>query len=417
MTRGAVIALLFLALRAAVAWARDPNADELFTVWLAQRPFSGILPALLQDINPPLYYFFARIPSVMAGRVLSMAIACVPLVLLLRQKRWIAALLFAVHPAAVILSATPRPYALCFSLVAIGLLLLERDRIGGAAVAFVIASYAHYVAAFFLPLLIFARVPWPRRIVVNAVAAIAFLPVLWLAFTQPREAGLWMQRPTAGGLLNSIAFIGDDPGLPLWVMAAAFALTLVAASRSWRYAHFVLVPLALCLAVTVVKPAYFPVKFASLLGFPLALWLEDSLAKWPEAMRRGLTAALVLTGCASVFAGVVTHLQRPLSHYRVAAIELRRNLPPQTPVVATGFLYLETISQLGESRVQAFPPEQAVHPGWRAVPRRDVSTASLPKQPFLWIGERRAPELDAIRRDREVRVLYENPRAVIAAVR
>jgi hypothetical protein len=417
VTRGAVIALLFLALRAAVAWARDPNADELFTVWLAQRPFSGILPALLNDINPPLYYFFARIPSVHVGRALSIVIACVPLALLLRQQRWLAALLFAVHPAAVIMSATPRPYAMCFSLVAVGLLLLERDRIEGAAAAFVVASYTHYVAAFFLPLLLFARVPWPRKLVVNALAAIAFLPVLWLAFTQPREAGLWMRAPTFGGVLNSVAFIGDDPGLPLWVMAAACVLTLVAASRSLRYAHFVLVPLALCLAVSIVRPAYFPIKFASLLGFPLALWLEDSLAKWPDAMRRGLTAALVLTGFASIFAGIVTHLQRPLSHYRVAAIELRRNVPPQATVVATGFLYLETISQIGESRVQAFPPEQGVHPGWRAVPRRNVSTASLPKHPFVWIGERRAPELDAIRGERDVRILYENPRAVIASVR
>ena len=418
MTRAVAIALLFLLLRAAVAWARDPFMDELFTVWMAGRPFSGIVPALLQDSGPPLYYFVARIPSVMAERVLSIAFALVPLVLLLREKRWLAALLLAVHPGAAILAASARPYALCGTLIAIGILLLERNRPGGAAVALVIAAYTHFAAAFFLPLLLVARVPWTRRLVISALAAIAFVPGLLLALCQPAAATAWMKLPSFGGVLNSLAFIGDDPGPPLLLMAVAFVLTVVAASRSWRLAAYTLIPLALCLSVTFLyRPVYFPIRFASLLAFPLVLCLADSLSHWRDGARRALTAALVLTGVASIFAGVITHLNRPLSHYRVAALELRRNAPADVLVVATGYLYLESVTQLGEARVQAFPPEQGSHPGWRAVPRRDVNTGSLPPAPFLWIGERRAPELEAIRQRRQVRVLYENPRAVIAAVR
>ena len=69
------VALLFLILRIAVLVAREPFFDELFTVWLAGKPFSAVLPVLLHDSGPPLYYFIARIPSVTAERVLSIAIA------------------------------------------------------------------------------------------------------------------------------------------------------------------------------------------------------------------------------------------------------------------------------------------------------------------------------------------------------
>lgn len=418
--RGTVLALAvavaFLILRIAVLAARDPFFDELFTVWLAGKPFSAIVPALLNDSGPPLYYFVARFPSVTAERVLSIAIASVPLFVLLHQKRWVAALLLSFHPAAAILSAAARPYALAGALIAIAILLLERERLGGAAAAFVAAAYTHFAAAFFLPLLLLARVSWRRRIAAGAIAAIAFLPGLLLALRQPREATAWMPAPDPGGLLNSLAFIGDDPGPPLWLMAGAFALTIVAGARSWRRAALALLPLALCLGVTIFRPAYFPIRFASLLGFPIALWLAESLERWPPLVRRGLTAALVLTGLGSIFAGVVEHMRRPMSDYRVAAIELRRNAPPDEPIVATGYLYLESVHQFGEERVQAFPPEQAIHPGWRVPPRGNVNTALLPRTSFLWIGERRAPELDAIRRERRVAVLFANERAAILRV-
>ncbi|HEX2059776.1 MAG TPA: hypothetical protein VHK90_03470, partial [Thermoanaerobaculia bacterium] len=275
--RGTVLAvpvalvLAFLVLRVVVLIAREPFFDELFTVWLAGKPFSAIVPALLHDSGPPLYYFVARIPSVTAERVLSIVFASVPLFVLLQQKRWIAALLLAVHPAAAILSAAARPYALAGALIAIGILLLERERAGSAAAAFVAAAYTHFAAAFFLPLLLFARVSWRRRIVVSAIAAIAFLPGLLLALRQPPEATAWMARPDLAGVLQALAFIGDQP-VALGVMLAAFVLTLVAASRSWRLAPLALLPLALCLGVALFRPAYFPSRFASLLAFPLALW-------------------------------------------------------------------------------------------------------------------------------------------------
>jgi hypothetical protein len=431
-----VIALLFLVIRAAIAYARDPFFDELFTVWMARRPFSAILPTLLTDSGPPLYYFLARIPSVMGERILSIAFASVPLFLLLRQKRWIAAMLLTVHPAAAILGATGRQYALCGALIAIGVLLMERDRVGGAAVAFVAAAYTHFAAAFFLPTLLLAWLPSGptgsqpvavsgesdglrarrlRVLVISALAATAFLPGLWLSLQQPRDATAWMEFPDLGGVLNALAFIGDDPGLPSWVMIAAFVLTVIAGTRSRRLAPFVLIPLLLCLGVSLYRPVYFPIRFASLLAFPLVLWIADPLEQWGRRTRIALLSALITVGFGSILAGVITHLQRPLSDYRLAAIALRHAVSPNDVVVATGYLYLESVHQLGDARVRPFPPEQGVHPGWRVPARLEVSTASLPAGPFVWIGERSSPELVAIRRARKGRVLYENGRALIMA--
>ena len=126
--RAVAAALVFLAVRAAIAFTQEPFFDELFTVWMARRPFFAIVPSLLNDSGPPLYYFLARIPDVMGERVLSIVFALVPMVWLLREKRWMAALLLAVHPAAAIFAATARPYALCGALIAVAILLMERER-------------------------------------------------------------------------------------------------------------------------------------------------------------------------------------------------------------------------------------------------------------------------------------------------
>lgn len=409
------IALIFLAVRAGIAWARDPFFDELFTVWLARRPFSGILPALLHDSGPPLYYFLARIPSVMGERALATTIAAVPMVLLFREKRWTAAMLLAVHPAAALFAATARPYALCGALLAIGILLLERERVGGAAVVFVAAAYTHFAGAFFLPLLLLGRAPLRRRLLVCVLAGIAFLPALWLATTQPRAATAWMTPPNVPQMLSAFAFLSDDPGAPVVVTLLTFALTAVAVSHSWRYAPYVLIPFVAAIGLSFLRPAYFPIRFASLIAFPLVLWIEDSLARWGRVPRAALLASLVTLGFGAIVLGIITHLQRPLGDYREAALILRQHLPPGMPVVATGYLYLESVAQLGDTRVQAFPAEQATHPGWRVLPTTHHNATALPRGAFLWIGERLAPEGGALR-GRRTAILFENERAVIVNV-
>jgi len=85
---------------------------------------------------------------------------------------------------------------------------------------------------------------------------------------------------------------------------------------------------------------------------------------------------------------------------------MRRMATNQT-VVATGYLYLETAIL---RPVIAWPADQASHPGWRST----VKPEAPPRGSFIWIGERYAPELPALRGVKALRPLFWNERALIA---
>jgi hypothetical protein len=56
-----------------------------------------------------------------------------------------------------------------------------------------------------------------------------------------------------------------------------------------------------------------------------------------------------------------------------------------------------------------------MHPGWRALPQPGLHS---PPGAFFWTGERAAPELGVIRRDRRIiKPLFINDRAMVALVR
>jgi hypothetical protein len=316
-------------------------------------------------------------------------------------------------------AVTARPYALCAAFVAIGVLCLERDRVWPAAAAFTGAAYSHYYGVLFLPTLLFCRAPLRQRILAGAAAGITFVPGLLLSFAQPKQATAWMTVPDFQDVLSAFVFLSDDPGVALWVTALAFLLTAFAVSRSWpsRFAGVVVIPVILAVVLSfVLRPAYFPVRFASVIAFPLILWIDASLANWKGMARRLLVIALAFTGIAAIVAGVIVHLERPLSAYREAAIVLRENTPPAETIVATGFMYLEATHQLPGSRVRSFPREQSEHPGWRTPPATPLDPSTLPHTTFIWTGERQSPELRLILRTRKSTVLFENERAVILRV-
>ena len=86
-----VIAILFLILRVALLLLRQPFFDELFTTWIAAKPFAGIVHALQSDSGPPLYYFVVhalRIHNVLGARLLSLACASVAFALLVSDARF-----------------------------------------------------------------------------------------------------------------------------------------------------------------------------------------------------------------------------------------------------------------------------------------------------------------------------------------
>ena len=415
-----VVSLAFLVIRVALLRARDPFFDELFTVWMARHPFGQILPNLVLDSGPPLYYFVARFDSVTALRVLSLVFATVQFGLIYRRS-WVAAALLAVFPPAALFAVDARAYALCALLVTIGVLKLDRPFV--AAPAFVLAAYTHYYGVLFFPLLLIpfwildfgfwippaqASAPAnPKSKLQNPksflLALILFAPGFVRAMQQPRESMAWASREVPVNL----SFAGLYPEAlfqpsPVWLVVIALLLLLL--FRLNRFVAAVFVPLA----GAVVLGVYFPMRFESVIAGPLVLWLAGQDGrKWAQV-------ALIGIGAFTLYRGAAEHLRRPLDPYREAALELRKHTRPGDQVVATGYLYLETVIALEGvvPTVRAYPAEQARHPGWRAAPRREP----LPGRELIWIGERQAPELGFIREVRTVTPVFVNERAVIARV-
>lgn len=383
--RVAGIVVLFFALRVPLLVLRQPFFDELFTRWISAHSFAGILAALQHDSGPPLFYFIVHLlgdPPLIVIRSVSLLFATIALVALLVKRQFVAAALLAAFPPAVLFAVDARSYALCAMFVTLGVLALDAGRPWHAAGAFVAAAYSHYYGALFFPLM-FLRRPYKPALL------LLFAPGAWLALHQPRE---------------SVAWVGALPGYPdalfvrppVWLLIVAVLLLVAAAYRVNHYTAMTLVPLALALALRI----YFPLRFESVIATPLVLWLALSA-------RRVLIPPLIAVGLAVTILGIVDHAQRPLDDYRTAA-EYVRGVPG--PVVASGYLYLETISL---RPAMAFPSEQAEHPGWRATAR---SGSELPPGTFIWIGERFAPELALIRQSRRITPLYVNGRAAVIKV-
>jgi hypothetical protein len=398
--RPALILLLFAAARIPLLIVRAPFFDELFTRWISAKPFAGIVSALRLDSGPPLYYFAVRLigdPSVMTTRILSLVCGAISLILILRSKNVIAALLLAVFPAAILFAADARAYALCAMFVTMAVLAVDDDRPLAAALALVAAAYSHFYGVLFFPILLLGRYD-RRRWYALAVATILFIPGFLLALHQPAEARAWMKVAWP-----DVLFIR-----PPIVIAIIGAIAVAMSIRANRYALMVLVPLILAIVLRV----YVPLRFESVIAAPLVLWLAESLKT--NRFRVPLTAALAGVCVIWTTLGIADHATRPPNPYRQAATWVANNIPANETVVASGYCYLETIMN-GHPRVAACPNEQGMHPGWRALPQPGLQS---PAGAFFWTGERRAPELRVLQRDRRIiEPLFINDRAMVALVR
>ena len=382
----ALILLLFLAARVPLLFLRQPFFDELYTQWICGR---NVLAALRFDSGPPLYYWLMQLMGTMplfAMRTLSLVFGAVTVVALmgaekLGESRFAAAALLAVFPPAVLFAVDARAYALCAMFAALGVIALAYERPFLAAAMFVLAGYSHYYGVLFLPLLV-------QRWRALATAVVLFLPGFWLAFHQPEAARQWMHAGWPDALF------ARPPILLAVVMAVLFVAACVDRLKPVLTLPW-LVPLALALAFGV----YVPLRFESVIAVPLLLWLAPA--------KRVVLIPLGVAFAAWTALGIVDHATRPVDDYRAAAQFVAG---AKEPVVASGYLYLETIVQ---RPAIAFPPEQAQHPGWRAVAQ---SGSGLPAGAFLWVGERDAPELSIIRRTRRVEPLYANSRAMVVKV-
>jgi hypothetical protein len=281
----------------------------------------------------------------------------------------------------VLLAVDARAYALGAMLIALALYAMERERWWAAAALLVLAAYSHYYGVLFFPLLL-------RRWRTFLLAVALFLPGFWLSWNQPASALEWLGM----GAWPDALFVR-----PPLLLAMAIALLAVAAALRWnRFAVATLVPLALA----VVAMVYVPVRFDAVIAVPLMLWLAPA--------KRVILIPLGFAFAVWTALGILDHAHRPVDDYRAAA-EFVAHRPE--PVVASGYLYLETISLRPAA---AFPAHQAQHPGWRVM--RYPPGREIPPGVFLWVGERGAPELEVIRRQRRLNVIYENPRALVVKV-
>ncbi len=439
----AAIAVVFVALRVTLLAAREPFFDELFTAWIVRKPFAGILEALRHDSGPPLYYFVTHLlglRSVAAIRALSLIAASATFAVVvaarsLGSSRFVAAALLAVYPPAVLFAVDARAYALCGMLVAAGIVALWSGRRPVAAIAFVAAAYCHYYGVLFFPLML---VPVPgsaesesekttilQRVAGFGIECTLFAPGFWLAAHQPRQSMSWLREP-AWSWVSSLSFAGDypyglfasSPGVLVAIAGVLLLACLIAplpirrAGRSPLYsfaAAATLIPLALAVATRV----YFPMRFGAVVAVPLALWIAASAGQFEGLLRRATIGIFFAIGLVATYGGIVDHARRPLDSYRDAAAWAARHAAPGQKIVASGYCYLEAV-MAAPANVVAFPEEQAIHPGWRALPRRD---SVPPAPPFLWIGERAAPELSILKKTSAVQPVYSNGHALVALVR
>jgi hypothetical protein len=428
--RPALILLLFAAARISLLIFRAPFYDELFTRWISGKPFGEIIAALRHDSGLPLYYFVVHLlgdPSVVMIRVISLICAVISIVLILRKAAQTrvsvpqnpvssdpggggidrkpcgtdtlvcAAVLLATFPPAILFAVDGRAYAMCAMFLTIAILAIDDDSPFVAALALVAAAYSHYYGVLFFPLLLIPRSN-RRRWYAVALAILLYIPGFWLALHQPAEARAWMTAAWPDAL-----FI--RPPLALSIIGV---VVIVMSIRVNRYLFMTLIPLALALALRV----YVPMRFEAVLAVPLVLWLAQSLKE--NRFRTELTTALIGIGVIWTTLGIIEHHSRPLDPYRRAALWAAANIPANEIVVASGYCYLEALMS-GHRSVMAFPPEQAEHPGWRAMPRPGVVP---PAGAFFWIGERAAPELAVFTREhRIIEPLCINDRAMVALVR
>lgn len=373
---------------------------------MARQPLSQIIPNLLHDSGPPLYYFLARIDSVVVQRWTSLIFATTAFLFVVRRSLLSGALL-ALYPPAVLFAVDARAYALCALFVTTAVIALDEEQPWGAAVLLVLAAYSHYYGVLFFPVLLVRK-----RIHEFLLAVLLFAPGFYLAFQQPGQALKW-NREAAWAPLANLSFAGMYPyalfaAAPVaLVLVALIVLVIALSGRVPTVAAAVMVPLVLVVAFQVAgRPAYFPMRFESVIAGPLVLWLGSAHGR----VRQFAAVLLIAIGAIAVSLGVVDHLGRPLDPYREAALMLRGT---RQPVVATGYLYLETVVALNRP-VMAWPAEQAQHPGWRATALPDPH--ALPPAPFLWIGERLAPELAVLRGVKALQLLFVNERALVARV-
>jgi hypothetical protein len=228
--------------------------DEIYTLWMARRPFPALLRGVASDIHPPLHYLMVgawravggegdlwiKSLSILTGVATVWLVYAIGRDLFARDTGLLAAALLALHPAHVGFSQESRSYALLFLLLAAASWCawqwIERRsgrHAAGFAISAAAALYTHYLAA---PVLsgvglwgMWALRREPRRLAgwlgLHVIVAVVFAPQLPIVISQLARlrADRWVKPATVGGLFNLFRLLSFSRAaviVPLVVLAA-----------------------------------------------------------------------------------------------------------------------------------------------------------------------------------------------------
>jgi len=365
----------------------------------------------------------------------------------------VAAALLAVFPPHVYFSTEARAYALAALFVGVATVSLYRwhqeDRsilLWAGTISLVLAGYTHWYGVLFFPLpLVLGLLARDRRRVLAGFSAAAsagllFIPGFWLASQQPLESIAWMRTETVVerlrlvfGSLLQLGFAAPYPAVflspppPALLLVSVMLVAPVAVWGLWTSREARIFGIATVLPVLIVaglavagRTFYFPMRFESVLSIPFVLWLGFSWAVMRRGIARAWLAATLILGLVVSASAIADHLRRPLDPYRQVAELARQRIDEQTPIVASGYAYLEIVSKIGPEwrpLIAAFPQRQALHPGWRAsVPAGELRAEleSLPDS-FVWIGTLHSVEAQLLGERYKMQQLFSSGPVVAAA--
>ncbi|HEV2116381.1 MAG TPA: glycosyltransferase family 39 protein [Terriglobales bacterium] len=271
--------------------------DEIVSVSIARLDPAGFRNVVLSwELNEGLYYTLLRGwmhlgQSEFVVRLLSAlpAVAAIPFVYLLGRRLFsetvgmIAALLLAVNAFDVRYAQEARGYSLFAFLVVLACWFFVRcvdapQKKGnwvGLVIALALGMYAHFFAAFMLPVFWLAAAlrkgvfPWRRFLISSGIIVVLAIPAVLFVATKNRGQVSWVQPTTWRDLYDLAILLSGRSGLALLLLCATgLALALVRMLRLparegtqvlWGGAlvwMWLVVPVAMTVAISMLKPMF-----------------------------------------------------------------------------------------------------------------------------------------------------------------
>lgn len=224
-----------------------PWYDEVFTMRFASVSLDRLLPAVMGDVHPPLFYIIQWLnirlfgTSEIALRLPSLALGVVAIWLVYRlalayrlptAAALLAALLLALTPRQIYYSNEARSYMLLAVVLLTALLTLVTDRPRLYAVAAGLIPLTHNVGYIYLAVLTLIAFGWRRQrwllpILVSCLIGATWLPVT-LRQSNDLSDGFWIVPLSPAGMVEPLLQLTVTREIPRAVMTVTYLPVLLA---------------------------------------------------------------------------------------------------------------------------------------------------------------------------------------------